>query len=94
MPSTTTEISRHRAADEAELPRRERRRALANDVQPLAEVLFLPRVVVVVVHREGRLRAEDAEHFRDHEVPPRVGILACQPHRLEVRLAERGRRRE
>ena len=78
----------HRAADEALLARTGRRAALADHPVRSTEVLLPPREVVVVVHLVRRLGAEDLEHLVDDDVAAGVGVVACELHRRDVRLAE------
>src|SRR5690606_35038303 len=78
----------HAAAHEAELPGVRRRGAFADDDELFAAVLFLPGEVVVVVHLEVGLRAQDAEHLVHDDVPPGVGVGAGQLHGLVVRATQ------
>src|SRR4029450_8529869 len=79
----------HRATDEAALTRKRRRCALAHDPQITLAMTLAPGVVVMVVHRVGRLGAEDAAHALYHPFAPRIGILAGKRHRRDVTGAKR-----
>src|SRR5215213_5122569 len=78
----------HRPAHEPLLTRSRRGAALADDAVVATEVRLPPGEVVVVVDLVGRLGTEDAEHLLDDDVATRIGVLARQLHRRDVRLPE------
>src|SRR4051812_39144036 len=80
----------HGRADEPLLAREGGRAALADDPAVDAVDLLAPGEVVVVVDGVDVAGAEDLQHALDDDVAPRVGVLAGELHRLDVRLAQRG----
>ena len=87
-------VAGHRGSHEAGLSRERRCASLPDHPHALAEVLLEPREVVVVVDLVVGLGAEDPQDPVDDPVAPRVGIVAGEPHRLEIPLAELGLERE
>src|SRR4051794_13545461 len=78
----------HRRPHEALLAGERGRAALAHDPAVDAVHLLAPGEVVMVVDGEHVARAEDLQHPLDDDVASRVGVLARELHRLDVRLSE------
>src|SRR5690606_32312420 len=56
----------------------------------LAEMLFLPSEIVVIMHFFYRSSAKDLQHLIHDDVPPGVGIIAGQFQGLYVILSDLG----